>query len=66
MKISHFLLRKAVTWRNKISSRGAAALEYLKMCYVGTVRSANDRWLTSIYYGLAVHRELMKAGITDL
>lgn len=35
------------------------------MCYVGTVKSANDCYLTSISYGLAGHRELMKAGITD-
>lgn len=66
IKIPHFLLRKAVTWRSEISSRGTAGLEYLKMCYVGTGKSANGCWLTSIHYGLAVHTELMKAGITDL
>ena len=35
IKILHFLLRKAVTWKNKTGSSGATALEYLKMCCVG-------------------------------
>lgn len=43
----------------------AGAWGHLKVCYVGTAKSTNDCYLTSISYGLEVHRELMKAAITD-
>lgn len=65
VKNPQLLLRKRSQLEKSDWLQDAGAWGHLKVCYVGTAKSTNDCYLTSISYGLEVHRELMKAAITD-